>query len=86
MDRTTRPLVIVAAFAGALLVGLLLMLWALGGLRNVAAPAAIGGRREHLALHREPITVKRFVDPVAVLVELHDPQVAIQPHPCRLIL
>jgi protein SCO1/2 len=43
MDRTTRPLVIVTAFAGALLVGLLLMLWALGGLRNVAAPAAIGG-------------------------------------------
>jgi len=43
MDRTTRPLVIVAAFAGSLLVGLLLMLWALGGLRNVAAPAAIGG-------------------------------------------
>src|SRR3981081_4380935 len=43
MDRTTRPLVIVAAFAGTLLVGLLLMLWALGGLKNVAAPAAIGG-------------------------------------------
>jgi protein SCO1 len=43
MDRTTRPLVIVAAFAGSLLVGLLLMLWALGGLKNVAAPAAIGG-------------------------------------------
>jgi protein SCO1/2 len=38
-----RPLVIVAAFAGSLLVGLLLMLWALGGVRNVAAPAAIGG-------------------------------------------
>jgi protein SCO1/2 len=43
MDRTTRPLIIMAAFTGSLLVGLLLMLWALGGLRNVAAPAAIGG-------------------------------------------
>jgi protein SCO1 len=43
MDRTTRPLVIVAAFAGSLAVGLLLMLWAMGGLKNVAAPAAIGG-------------------------------------------
>ena len=43
MDRTTRPLVIVAAFAGSLVVGLVLMLWAVGGLRNVAAPAAIGG-------------------------------------------
>jgi len=43
MDRTARPLVIVAAFAASLVVGLVLMLWALGGLRNVAAPAAIGG-------------------------------------------
>ena len=42
-DRTTRPLVIVAAFGGSLLVGLMLMLWALGGLRTVAPPAAIGG-------------------------------------------
>jgi protein SCO1/2 len=43
MDRTTRPLVIVAAFAGSLLVGLLLMFWGMGGLRSVTAPAAIGG-------------------------------------------
>ena len=43
MDRTARPLIIIAAFAGSLAVGLLLMLWALGGLHNVAAPAAIGG-------------------------------------------
>jgi protein SCO1 len=43
MDRASRPLVIVAAFGGSLVVGLLLMLWALGGLRNVTAPAAIGG-------------------------------------------
>src|ERR1700755_585854 len=43
MDRTARPLVIVGAFAGSLVVGLALMLWALGGLRTVAAPSAIGG-------------------------------------------
>src|SRR6266478_6897117 len=43
MDRTTRPLVIAAAFAGSLVVGLVLMLWAVGGLRSVSAPAAIGG-------------------------------------------
>lgn len=43
MPRTTRPLVIFAAFAGSLAVGLFLMLWAVGGLRTVAAPAAIGG-------------------------------------------
>ena len=43
MERTTRPLVIVAAFAGSLVVGLVLMLWVMGGLRSVTAPAAIGG-------------------------------------------
>jgi protein SCO1/2 len=43
MDRTTRPLLIVGAFAGSLVVGLALMLWAFGGLRTVAAPSAIGG-------------------------------------------
>jgi protein SCO1/2 len=43
MVRSTRPLVIVSAFAGSLAVGLLLMMWAMGGLRNVAAPSAIGG-------------------------------------------
>jgi protein SCO1/2 len=43
MDRSIRPLVIVASFAASLLVGLLIMLWALGGLRGVTAPAAIGG-------------------------------------------
>jgi protein SCO1 len=44
MDRTAaRPLVIVTAFATSLLLGLLIMLWALGGVRGVTAPAAIGG-------------------------------------------
>jgi protein SCO1 len=43
MDRATRPLVIVGAFALSLAVGLFLMTWAMGGLKNMAAPAAIGG-------------------------------------------
>jgi protein SCO1 len=44
MDRTVaRPLVIVTAFATSLLLGLLIMVWALGGVRGVPAPAAIGG-------------------------------------------
>jgi protein SCO1/2 len=43
MDRATRPLVIIGAFAASLAVGLLLMVWLMGGLKNVAAPAAIGG-------------------------------------------
>src|ERR1700716_1618114 len=43
MDRTTRPLVVVAAFASSLVVGLVIVLGMLGGLRGVTAPAAIGG-------------------------------------------
>jgi protein SCO1 len=44
MNRTAaRPLVIVAAFSASVLVGLLVMLWAMGGVRGVTAPAAIGG-------------------------------------------
>jgi protein SCO1/2 len=45
MDRvaTNRTLVIVTAFTATLLIGLLLMLWAMGGVRGVTAPAAIGG-------------------------------------------
>jgi protein SCO1 len=43
MDCTSRPLVIASAFGGSLLVGLLLMLWVLGGVKGVATPVAIGG-------------------------------------------
>ena len=44
MDRTAaRPLVIVTAFTLSLLIGLLAVLWASGGVRGVTAPAAIGG-------------------------------------------
>jgi protein SCO1/2 len=39
----TRPLIIFAAFAASLAIGLLFTLWMLGGLQKVAAPAAIGG-------------------------------------------
>ena len=42
-DRAGRPLVVFAAFAASLAVGLIVVLWLLGGMRNVAAPAAIGG-------------------------------------------
>ena len=45
MDRVAanRALVIVTAFTASLLIGLLAMLWAMGGVRGVTAPAAIGG-------------------------------------------
>jgi protein SCO1/2 len=41
--QSTRPLVVIAAFAGSLVVGLVVVLWLLGGLRSVTAPATIGG-------------------------------------------
>src|ERR1700736_5810730 len=45
MDRVAanRTLVIVTAFTASLLIGLLVVLWGMGGVRGVTAPAAIGG-------------------------------------------
>lgn len=42
-DRTIRPLVIVAAFATSLAVGLLVMMWLVGGFRGTAPAAGVGG-------------------------------------------
>ncbi|MFK4512237.1 SCO family protein [Bradyrhizobium daqingense] len=43
MSSMARPLVIATAFAASLIVGLLIMFWAMGGVSKVAQPAAIGG-------------------------------------------
>ena len=61
MDRTARPLVIVTAFAASLLLGLLIMLWALGGVRGVTAPAAIGGRFQLTDQSGATVTDKNLV-------------------------
>jgi protein SCO1 len=61
MDRTTRPLVIVGAFAGSLVVGLVLMLWAMGGLRHATAPAAIGGPFELTDQAGQTVTEKSML-------------------------
>jgi len=42
-DSTTRPLVVIAAFASSLAAGLLVVLWLVGGFHGVSAPSAIGG-------------------------------------------
>lgn len=42
-DGKTRPLVVVAAFAASLAIGLLATLWLVGGWSGATAPAAIGG-------------------------------------------
>jgi protein SCO1/2 len=60
MDRTTRPLVIVAAFGTSLVVGLALLLWALGGVRTVTAPAAIGGAFQLTDQAGESVTEKNL--------------------------
>src|SRR6202007_3449724 len=67
MDRTTRPLVIVAAFAGSLVIGLVLMLWALGGLRHVAAPAVIGGPFQLTDQAGQTITEKSMQGPPTLI-------------------
>lgn len=43
MSPTARPLVIATAFASSLVVGLLVLFWAMGGVSKVAQPATIGG-------------------------------------------
>lgn len=43
MSSPARPLVIATAFASSLVVGLLVLFWAMGGVSKVAQPAAIGG-------------------------------------------
>jgi protein SCO1/2 len=42
-NSSTRPLIIVAAFAASLALGLLVTLWAIGGFSAATQPAAIGG-------------------------------------------
>ena len=54
----TRPLVIVASFAGSLAIGLAAMLWALGGVHGVTAPAAIGGAFQLTDQSGQPVTEK----------------------------
>lgn len=43
MSSIARPLVITTAFASSLVVGLLVLFWAMGGVSKVAQPATIGG-------------------------------------------
>ena len=61
MDRTTRPLVIIAAFAASLAIGLLVTLWLMGGLRGAAAPSAIGGPFRLIDQTGQTVTEKSLI-------------------------
>ena len=58
MQRLSRPVVIIAAFALSLAVGLLLMTWLMGDLKKVAAPSAIGGSFQLTDQSGQPVTEK----------------------------
>jgi protein SCO1/2 len=60
MQRLSRPVVIIAAFALSLAVGLLLMTWLMGDLRKVATPAAIGGPFQLTDQSGQPVTEKNL--------------------------
>jgi protein SCO1 len=60
MSRTARPLVIATAFAASLVVGLLVMFWAMGGVSKVAQPAAIGGPFQLTDQHGKTVTEKNL--------------------------
>jgi protein SCO1/2 len=55
-QSSTRPLVVIAAFAASLAAGLLVVLWLVGGLQKVAAPAAIGGPFQLSDQNGQPVT------------------------------
>ncbi|MCK1745357.1 SCO family protein [Bradyrhizobium sp. 139] len=60
MSSTARPLVIATAFAASLIVGLLVVFWAMGGVSKVAQPAAIGGPFTLTDQHGKAVTDKNL--------------------------
>jgi len=59
-DRLTRPLVLIAAFAGSLAAGLLVVLWLAGGFGGVTAAASIGGPFQLTDQSGQPVTEKNL--------------------------
>jgi protein SCO1/2 len=60
MSPNARPLVIATAFASSLIVGLLIVFWAMGGISKVAQPAAIGGPFQLTDQHGKAVTDKNL--------------------------
>lgn len=60
-ERFSRPLVVVAAFAASLAVGLALTLWLFGGPRGIVAPSAIGGPFQLTDQNGQTVTEKSML-------------------------
>jgi protein SCO1/2 len=60
-NKVTRPLIVFAAFAGSLAVGLTVVLWLLGGLASKPAAASIGGPFQLTDQTGQTITEKNLV-------------------------
>ena len=60
MNSAARPLVIATAFAASLVLGLLIVFWAMGGVSKVAQPAAIGGPFQLTDQHGNSVTDKNL--------------------------
>lgn len=59
-DRLSRPLIIIAAFAASLAVGLALTLWLMGGPRGVTAASSIGGPFQLVDQSGQKVTEKNL--------------------------
>lgn len=59
-DRLSRPLIIIAAFAASLAVGLALTLWLMGGPRGVTAASTIGGPFQLVDQSGQAVTEKNL--------------------------
>ncbi|ETR77236.1 copper-binding protein [Afipia sp. P52-10] len=59
-DRLLRPLIIIAAFAASLAVGLALTLWLMGGPRSVTAASSIGGPFQLVDQSGQAVTEKNL--------------------------
>lgn len=60
-NRFVRPLILVAAFAGSLVVGLTVVMWLLGGLASKPTAASIGGPFQLTDQTGQPVTEKDMV-------------------------
>ncbi|MBI3701718.1 MAG: SCO family protein [Afipia sp.] len=67
MDKTTRPLAVIAAFGASLVVGLLVTFWLIGGFGTVTRPAAIGGPFQLTDQNGQTVTEKNMLGKPSII-------------------